>query len=49
MGKYDEIREEDEWTYKAAFLRAIANELAEANRLKRLQMNYQNFKVKDEA
>lgn len=28
MGKYDEIREEGEWTYESDFLRAIANELA---------------------
>lgn len=40
MGKYDYDQGPEDWKYQTFYLCSIANELAEANRLKRLEMEW---------
>ena len=54
MGKYNYIRDEEDWYdgEDSKFLEAIANELAEMNRLKRLELlgnNHTGIDNKEEA
>ena len=43
MGKYELDVEPEDWSETLYFLNGIANELAEANRLKRLELSHQQF------